>query len=110
MENEVTDEFLSLKESLDTVVRSLQGTSAQTLVGVFACWEMAVGSAVAMHAKPILLEAGRLVVEVDQPGWATQLRFLEKDLLHSLVEYTGEDSVHTLDIRVARRASRKRTV
>ena len=71
----------SLRDSVDDVVRSLRGTGARSLAGVFGRWEEAVGPQIAAHARPASLTDGRLVVDVDHPTWATQLRFLESDLL-----------------------------
>jgi predicted nucleic acid-binding Zn ribbon protein len=50
----------------------------------------------------VKLEDGRLVVEVDDPAWATQLRFLEADLVTRLSE-AGGLAVTSVDVRVARR-------
>ena len=83
-------EPVSLSVALDEVVRGLgPGNSAAALGGVFGRWEEAVGEAVAAHAQPRSLESGRLLVEVDQPGWATQLRYLEHDLVHRLNAVAG---------------------
>jgi predicted nucleic acid-binding Zn ribbon protein len=43
-----------------------------------------------------------LVVVVDQPGWATQLRFLEADLLRRLAEMVGPGVVETIEVKVRR--------
>jgi predicted nucleic acid-binding Zn ribbon protein len=99
----MNEEPTPLAASLDSVIRALKGGGAQTVAGVFGQWEQAVGPAIAAHAKPILLDGGRLVVEVDQPGWATQLRYLEKDVLERLRPYVGEGELRTIELRVARR-------
>jgi predicted nucleic acid-binding Zn ribbon protein len=97
------DDLHSVGEAIDEVVRSLRGTGARAVQGVFAGWEAAVGAQVAAHATPVSLEAGRLVVEVDQPGWATQLRFLEQTLIERLAEVAGAGAVTAIEVRVARR-------
>ena len=89
-----------LRDSVDEVVRSLRGTSARSLAGVFARWEEAVGPQIAAHARPASLVDGCLVVEVDHPTWATQLRFLETDLLSRLRDVAGADEVHRIELRV----------
>ena len=73
-----------LTSSLDDVLRSLRRPGLRATVGVFANWDEIVGPHVAAHAQPVSPIDGRLVVEVDQPGWATQLRFLEADLVSRL--------------------------
>lgn len=47
-------------------------------------------------------DAGTLIVEVDEPAWATQLKFLEADLLTRL-NVGGAMPVERLEIRVKRR-------
>jgi len=92
-----------LADSLGAVVRTLRGglpgPSAQTMGGVFGRWEEAVGEAVARHVQPLKLDGGRLVVEVDDPAWATQLRFLETTLKQRLMTVTGA-AVESFEVRV----------
>lgn len=88
-------------ESLDRVASSLGVTRASTLSGVFASWPDLVGEAVAEHARPRSLRDGVLVVTVDEPAWATQLRWLEADLVARLTEVLGADQVSRIEVRVA---------
>ena len=74
--------------------------SARSLAGVFAAWDEAVGPQIAAHARPASLNDGRLVVDVDQPTWATQLRYLESDLLARLRDVAGADEVTSIELRV----------
>jgi predicted nucleic acid-binding Zn ribbon protein len=99
----MSDEATPLSASLDAVIRSLKGDGASAVAGVFGHWEEAVGEAISAHAKPVLLDNGRLLVEVDQPGWATQLRYLEKELLERLRPHLGGAELHAIEVRVARR-------
>jgi predicted nucleic acid-binding Zn ribbon protein len=70
--------------------------------GVFGRWEEAVGAAVAEHVQPVKLDGDVLVVEVDDPAWATQIRFLEGTVRERLREVAGA-VVERLEVRVARR-------
>ena len=97
-------------ESLDRVVRSLRhdpsdasssGQTASQMGGVFGRWSEAVGDAVAAHVKPVKLDGTKLIVEVDDPAWATQLRFLETTLKQRLLEVAGA-VVETIEARVRR--------
>ena len=92
----------SIGDGLDRLLRSLKGGSVRATGAVFGRWEEIVGANVAAHARPVKLEDGRLVVEVDDPAWATQLRFLEADLVTRLSE-AGGLAVTSVDVRVARR-------
>ena len=90
----------SLSASVDAVVRGLRGTSARSVAGLFEGWDEAVGPQVAAHARPLVLDAGTLVVEVDEPGWATQLRFLEHDLIERLGEHLHGAALSSIEVRV----------
>jgi predicted nucleic acid-binding Zn ribbon protein len=70
--------------------------------GVFGRWAEAVGDAVAAHVTPVKLDGSTLVVEVDDPAWATQLRFLETTLKQRLLEVAGA-TIDTVEVRVKRR-------
>lgn len=106
-------EPIPLSESLGGVVRSLRGpepvsvgglggASVQALGGVFGRWAQAVGDAVARHVQPVKLDGTTLIVEVDDPAWATQLRFLEATVITQLRDVAGAVVDH-LEIRVRRR-------
>jgi hypothetical protein len=43
------------------------------------------------------------VVEVDDPAWSTQVRFLEAEVLGRLATVVGPGRVVTLEVRVRRR-------
>ena len=105
-------------ESLNSVVRSLRNEStdsasssqaasqmasqvASQMGGVFGRWAEAVGDAVANHVTPVKLDGTKLVVEVDDPAWATQLRFLETTLKQRLLEVAGA-TIDTIEARVRR--------
>lgn len=73
-----------LRESLAEVAADLRLDDPEVLSAVLTGWPQVVGEAVAAHTRPRTLRQGVLVVEVDSPEWATQLRYLEEDLLRRL--------------------------
>jgi predicted nucleic acid-binding Zn ribbon protein len=110
----VTREPVPITESLNSVIRSLRNDvsgitpsgqmasqMASQMGGVFGRWAEAVGDAVAAHVKPLKLDGTKLVVEVDDPAWATQLRFLETTLKQRLLEVAGA-TIDTIEARVKR--------
>ena len=97
-------------DSLNSVIRSLRyesadapsaSSAAKQMGDVFGRWAEAVGDAIAAHVKPIKLDGTTLVVEVDDPAWATQLRFLEAALKQRLLEVAGAN-IETIEARVRR--------
>lgn len=96
---------IPLSASLDAVVKSLRGPSRQAVGGLFGRWDEAVGEQVAAHVRPVKLDAGVLMVEVDDPGWATQVKFLAATIIDRLRAVAGVE-VQRVDVRVDRRAMR----
>ena len=99
---------MPIGDSLNSVIRSLRndssgtlssGQTASQLGGVFGRWAEAVGDAVAAHVKPVKLDGTKLIVEVDDPAWATQLRFLETTLKQRLLEVAGA-TIDSVEVRV----------
>ena len=113
----MTREPVPISESLNSVIRSLRNDSpsaaslsdagktasqmASQMGGVFGRWTEAVGEAVAAHVTPLKLDGSTLIVEVDDPAWATQLRFLETALKQRLLEVAGA-KIDTIEARVRR--------
>lgn len=103
-------EPISLTDSVQEVLRSMRDDGARPPVtaaaigGLFGRWHEAVGDAVAAHVQPVTLDGTTLVVKVDDPSWATQLRFLERTLRERLAEVAGVEIEH-LEIRVAGRSA-----
>lgn len=91
-----------ISRGIERVLRSLRGGDRRTTVTVFGRWADLVGAGVAAHVRPLKLDRGTLIVEVDDPAWATQVKFLESDLVTRL-RHSGDMSVQRLDIRVRRR-------
>jgi predicted nucleic acid-binding Zn ribbon protein len=68
--------------------------------GVFARWPEIVGAQMAAHTRPLAVRAGRLLVAVDDPAWAPQVRFLEAQIVARVREVLGDDDVGHVDVRV----------
>ena len=93
-------------ESVERVAGRLGAPPVAALKTVFGDWRAAVGDAVADHAEPVSLTDGVLVVAVEQPGWATQLKLLAPELIGRLNDRAGAGTVKSLEVRV--KGARKR--
>lgn len=89
-----------VRASLDRVAKRLGVGQAATLPILFDRWSELVGEGIAGHAAPRALRGTRLVVAVDDPGWATQLRWFEAELLDRLAGALGAGVVTTIDLVV----------
>ena len=71
-----------------------------TVSAVFDRWAAIVGPAIAGAAEPVALEGGTLVLKVRDGGWASQLRWMERELIAKLDEALGEGVVERFEVRV----------
>lgn len=106
--NNYDDEFVppgrapkQLTDVLGKVLRRMKVSDNDNAMGLFSQWREIVGDAIAEHVTPKRLEKRVLVVEVDDPAWATQMKFLEAQLLTTLRTHVG-DEVDSLEVRVRR--------
>ena len=102
MNNTNPDNPLSLQSQLTRVLASLGSDDAASVKGVFGAWGDLVGEAVAAHVQPVKLVDSTLIVEVDDPHWATEMRFLEASLCEKISHLTTTP-VTSLEVRVKRR-------
>jgi len=89
-----------ISTSLDAMMKSLRGTDRIQVGGVFGKWDVAVGTQIAAHVKPVKLDQGTLLVEADTATWATQVKFLSDRIVTRLREEAGV-TIERVEVRVA---------
>lgn len=89
-----------MSAGLDRLVRHLGGPSVDAMTMLFERWSEVVGDAMGAHSRPISLRAGVLVVAVDDPAWATEIRFLEAALKVRLNTALHDAAVSAIEVRV----------
>jgi predicted nucleic acid-binding Zn ribbon protein len=89
-------------DSVAKIARQLGLSTPTRIIQVFSNWEEVVGSVIAAHSRPERLRAGELLVMVDEPAWATELRFLEAEVLAKLNAVQAGDPVTSMVVRVDR--------
>ena len=95
-----------IKDGLNRLLGGLGSPGADVLLALFEHWPAVAGSALAEHARPARLVNRRLIVDVDDPVWAAQVRLLEGELLARLADRLGEGKVQIIRPRVAARTNR----
>ncbi|HME07361.1 MAG TPA: DUF721 domain-containing protein [Bryobacteraceae bacterium] len=66
-----------------------------------AAWPVAVGKRIAFHSTARCLVRDRLVVEVDDGVWKSQLFQLRLQILENLAEIIGPELVRDVEFRIA---------
>lgn len=70
------------------------------MTGLHAHWPTLVGAAMAAHARPVRVRDGVLVIAVDDPLWASEVRWLGDDLAAKVRDLLNDDSVKRIEVRV----------
>jgi predicted nucleic acid-binding Zn ribbon protein len=93
------DDPQPLRAALGGLLRD-QGWQTQAAVGsVFGRWPEIVGAEMAAHTKPDRLDGDELVVIADSTAWATQVRWLARDLIRTLNAELGSGTIAAVKIR-----------
>jgi len=89
-----------LGEALGRVVGGLGARSV--MLDLHANWPEIVGVAIAEHCRPRRIEDSLLLVEVDHPGWATEIRYLERQIVAKLAVVMPGSAVESIHVSVGR--------
>lgn len=92
----------AIEGSLEALSRRLGLEGAHGVGKLFSGWSEIVGEAMAEHVQPVRIDRSALVVTVDHPAWATQVRRLGDTLLDRAADFAGVERPDRLDIRVQR--------
>ncbi|MFQ5557908.1 MAG: DUF721 domain-containing protein [Acidimicrobiales bacterium] len=83
----------------------MNAPSVDVVAAVFGSWPEIVGADLASHARPVAVDGDRLVVKVDDPAWASEFRWLEREVIARIAEVAGSDRIKALSIGVERRGA-----
>jgi predicted nucleic acid-binding Zn ribbon protein len=76
--------FFALKKVVQRVLREYNFTEDIDAYRVFSVWKDIVGEKMADHTKPVRINERVLYVEVDDPLWLTQLKYMKVDILNKI--------------------------
>jgi len=78
--------FVSLKKALENVLTEYQLAVDIDAYKVFYLWGDIVGEKTSQHTKPVRINKGTLFVEVDDPLWLGQLRYMKIEIIDKIDE------------------------
>jgi predicted nucleic acid-binding Zn ribbon protein len=91
---------VSLHDSLVELTAELRVAGPDAMRTVQEQWEEIVGRELAPHVRMGSLRDGTLTLEVDDPTWASPLRYLESGIVDTLSERLGKGVVGAVRIAV----------
>ena len=99
-----TGEPLPLRDAVDAITRELGMPPPDALDAITREWPTIVGDAVAAHAVVRSVRDGVCTIAVDEPGWATQVRYAERQIVARAESYCGAGVVTSIRVVVAARS------
>jgi predicted nucleic acid-binding Zn ribbon protein len=98
----MSDEPRPVGDALRSVRRELGLGEPSQFDALVAAWSELVGDALAAHTRLRSLRDGVLVIVVDGPEWASQLRYLDRVLLDRIAAELPDAAVQEVRVAVAR--------
>ncbi len=99
------DEPKKLGWSVERLLNTMKAPSTDVLRAVFLQWPQIVGEDVAAHARPSVIDGQTLLIIADDPTWASQLQWLETELIAKIEEVSGSDRIQAVKVRVGPQGS-----
>ncbi len=76
--------FTSLRQVLESVLKERKLASDIDTYKIFPLWHEIAGETMAHHCRPARLRDDILYVEVDDPIWLAQLRYMKDEILKKI--------------------------
>jgi len=73
--------FSTVRGVVERVLKKYRLTGDLDAYKVFHMWPELVGDRISSHARPVRIDGFTLFVEVDDPLWLTQLKYMKTDVL-----------------------------
>ncbi len=103
-ERRATGEPVSIGDALARVQAELGLPETDALRALTDAWETVVGVDVAAHARLVAVRDDTISIVVDGTLWATQLRYLEADIVERANALVGSRVAEQIRVRVEPRA------
>jgi predicted nucleic acid-binding Zn ribbon protein len=93
-----TEEPVQLRDAVEAVSRTLGMPPVDAFTKLAAAWDAVVGEQFARHVSVRSLRDGVCTVEADGAGWATQLRYAERQVVERADECCGPGVVTSIRV------------
>jgi len=89
--------FFSVKKVMATILKEYNLADTIDICKVFSAWNTIVGERIADHTKPVRVTDHILYVEVDDPLWLAQMKYMKGEILCKVEDMVKKDVIR--DIR-----------
>ena len=92
-------EPVHLRSVLEQLLKDFGTPDITTVTSIINEWEEIVGSDLATKISAVAINGSELIVRVDDPAWASQISWLEKQLLDKITRLVGEEKITSIRVR-----------
>jgi|TARA_B100000959_G_scaffold149557_2_gene156932 predicted nucleic acid-binding Zn ribbon protein len=95
----VNKEPVHLRSVLEQLLKDFGTPDITTVTSIIDQWEEIVGSDLATKISAVAISGSELIVRVDDPAWASQISWLENQLLDKITRLIGEEKITSIRVR-----------
>ena len=89
----MTKEPVHLRSVLEQLLKDFGTPDIRVVTSIVDQWEEVVGIDLAAKISAVAVSGSELIVRVDDPAWASQINWLEKQLLDKITNLVGEEKI-----------------
>ena len=95
----MSKEPVHLRSVLEQLLKDFGSPDITTVTSIIDQWEEIVGSDLATKISAVAISGSELIVRVDDPAWASQISWLENQLLDKITGLIGEEKITSIRVR-----------
>ncbi|MCH2415213.1 MAG: DUF721 domain-containing protein [Acidimicrobiales bacterium] len=95
----MTKEPVHLRSVLEQLLKDFGTPDIRVVTSIVDQWEEVVGIDLAAKISAVAVSGSELIVRVDDPAWASQINWLEKQLLDKITNLVGEEKITSIRVR-----------
>ena len=92
-------EPVHLRSVLEQLLKDFGTPDIRVVTSIVDQWEEVVGLDLAAKISAVAISGSELIVRVDDPAWASQINWLEKQLLDKITNLVGEEKITSIRVR-----------
>tara|TARA_B100000676_G_C18025045_1_gene815102 strand:- start:1299 stop:1598 length:300 start_codon:yes stop_codon:yes gene_type:complete len=95
----VSKDPIHLRSVLEQLLKDFGTPDIKVVTSVVDQWQEIVGVDLAKKVSAVAVSGSELIVQVDDPAWASQISWLEKQLLDKIESLVGEEKITSIRVR-----------
>ncbi len=95
----VSNEPVHLRSVLEQLFKDFGTPDITVVTSIIDQWEEIVGSDLAAKISAVAISGSELIVRVEDPAWASQISWLENQLLDKITRLIGEEKITSIRVR-----------